>query len=142
MRDPTQNIIDALQILLDNMYYNGTKYPVIDTLPEAKSFNHIWIKGISGNTNDSTKDKNIHDIVIDMEVVSGGFAQKGSVKDINNVSDLILKVIQGLSINEFKVIIPPRLTNYNYIEERAQQDNQTIIIERKMLRLTTKISES
>lgn len=140
MRDCTADIIISLKGLLGNLSSAGTKFDVEDTLPEAKAFKHVWIKGIS-SISEGTKDKNIQRITIDLEVVHGGMAQKGSLTLINDISDQICQVIGMLSLFNFFIVIPPELLRYSYTEERGQHDNQTIIINRKILSFETTIQE-
>lgn len=141
MIDATSNIIDAIEYLLIDINYNGTKFPVLDTLPKAKVFNHIWIKGISA-TDEGTKDKEIQSIKIDLEVVKSGSAQKGNLNAVNDISSQISRIMKNLTLNGFYIIIPPRLITYSFIDEIVQAENQQIIVDRKLMTFDMLIQES
>jgi len=140
MRDVTQDIITNLKLLLDNLVYDGTKFPVVEILANAKTWNYVWIHRVS-STSEGTKDKNIQRVNVTLEIVASGSAQRGYLTAINDISDQVLQLLDSLTSDKFFVVIEPELISYEYVEEQLEKENQTIIIDRKTLIFETLIQE-
>ena len=140
MRDATQDIITSLKVLLGELYSSGTKFSPVEVLPEALAYNHIWIREISA-TQENTKDSNVQRVILNLEIIAGGAAQKGSLTAVNDISDKMLQIVPSLTLSNFDVVMSPLMTSYRFVEERTQHENQTIIIERKQLNFEMLIQE-
>ena len=141
MIDATLHIISGIENCLSNANYDGTSFPVLDVLPQSRSFNYIWIKGISA-TDDGTKDKEIQNIKIDIEVIKSGTAQKGNLTAVTEIANQVIKSLKNISVNNYFIAISPRLINYSFVDEIVNAENTQIIIDRKLLSFEMLIQKS
>ena len=140
MKDSTTELYAAVYSMLNgNLSYGGSDYPVYSSVPKSANYNYVVLADVTFNE-DGAQDTYISDCTMLIDIVTGGFKNRGTKKPMNSISNQILQLLvgQNISMTNFTISVHPHLINANEIEEITEVS----IIYRKLLRLRFTVQQT
>ena len=140
MKDSTTELYEAVYTMLNgNLIYNTVNYPVYTSVPKSADYNYVVLKDVTF-LDDGTQDTYISDCTMLIDIVTGGFKNRGTKVPMNSISSQILQLLAGqdISMSNFTISVHPHLANANEIEEMTEVS----IIYRKLLRLRFTVQQT
>ena len=140
MKDPSEEIVDAIVTLLDgNLTYNSVNYPVLTDPPDNRVPRYVGIENLILR-NSVTKDKSITDANLELQVVTLGQSRKTGWGSAAGISDSIFRLLVGVAftMTNFTISVKPYLDATYKFREKVSAGTRHI----KVLRFSFTVQEN